>query len=205
MVAEELCSLSSRLAIKPIACPGVSFFKRLEPDELERLAAEVDQVDFPAGATIFNERDKGDALYVVETGSVRIWLLDEDAEPVTLAELKPGDFFGELAVLDRGRRSTNATALVDTQLHRLSSDDFQQFLLHHPEASIDVICNVETATDTGDWTKPAAMAIPKEGYFKREQGRYGPIFPRTPPTMASRSLPRSSPAGKRHSRVRQND
>jgi hypothetical protein len=36
------------------------------------------------------------------------------------------------------------------------------------------------ATGTGDWTKPAAMAIPKEGYFKLEQGRYGPIYPRTP-------------------------
>ena len=32
----------------------------------------------------------------------------------------------------------------------------------------------------GDWTKPAAMAIPKEGYFKLEQGRYGPLYPRTP-------------------------
>jgi hypothetical protein len=32
----------------------------------------------------------------------------------------------------------------------------------------------------GDWTKPAAMAIPKDGYFKPEQGRYGPIFPKTP-------------------------
>ena len=31
-----------------------------------------------------------------------------------------------------------------------------------------------------DWAKPAAMAIPKEGYFTREQGRYGPIFPKTP-------------------------
>jgi hypothetical protein len=31
-----------------------------------------------------------------------------------------------------------------------------------------------------DWSKPAAMAIPKEGYFKLEQGRYGPIYPRTP-------------------------
>lgn len=31
-----------------------------------------------------------------------------------------------------------------------------------------------------DWSKPAAMAIPKEGFFKREQGRYGPVFPRTP-------------------------
>jgi hypothetical protein len=31
-----------------------------------------------------------------------------------------------------------------------------------------------------DWSKPAAMAIPKEGYFELERGRYGPIFPRTP-------------------------
>src|SRR5260370_36101922 len=31
-----------------------------------------------------------------------------------------------------------------------------------------------------DWTKPAALAIPKEGYFERERGRYGPVFPRTP-------------------------
>ncbi len=37
-----------------------------------------------------------------------------------------------------------------------------------------------TATGTLDWTKPAAMAIPKEGYFKLEQGRYGPVYPRTP-------------------------
>jgi len=31
-----------------------------------------------------------------------------------------------------------------------------------------------------DWTKPQAMAIPKEGYFKEERGRYGAIFPKTP-------------------------
>ena len=37
-----------------------------------------------------------------------------------------------------------------------------------------------TATGTTDWTKPAAMAIPKEGYFKLEQGRYGAVFPKTP-------------------------
>jgi len=36
------------------------------------------------------------------------------------------------------------------------------------------------ATTPPDWTKPTAMAIPKEGYFKLEQGRYGPVFPRTP-------------------------
>ena len=120
----------------------VSLFRRLEAEELEKLAAEVEQVHYKSGQTIFNESDRGDALYVVESGSVRIWVLDEDISPVTLAELKPGDFFGELAVLDRGPRSTNATAIVDTELHRLSSDDFQKFLVTHPEASIDVICEI---------------------------------------------------------------
>src|SRR5438034_11002681 len=36
------------------------------------------------------------------------------------------------------------------------------------------------APKQNDWSKPAAMAIPKEGYFKLEQGRYGAIFPKTP-------------------------
>jgi len=120
----------------------VALFKRLNSEELEQLAAEVDQVTYPAGETIFSENDKGDALYVVESGTVRIWVLDEDVEPVTLAELKPGDFFGELAVLDRGARSTNATSITNTSLHRLSSDDFQKFLMEHPDCAIDVICEI---------------------------------------------------------------
>src|SRR5262245_59802984 len=120
----------------------VPLFKRLEPHELEHLAEEVDQVNYQAGATIFHEHDRGDALYIVEEGNVRIWVMDEDVHEVTLAELKPGDFFGELAVLDRGERSSSATAITDIHLHRLSSDDFQQFLIDHPDASVDVICEI---------------------------------------------------------------
>jgi CRP/FNR family transcriptional regulator, cyclic AMP receptor protein len=120
----------------------IPLFKRLEPHELEHLAEDVDQVNYAAGSTIFNEHDLGDGLYVVETGSVRIWVMDEDVSEVTLAELKPGDFFGELAVLDRGERSSSATALTDTHLHKLSSDAFQQFLIEHPDAAVDVICEI---------------------------------------------------------------
>jgi CRP/FNR family cyclic AMP-dependent transcriptional regulator len=120
----------------------IPLFKRLTPEELEQLAKEVDQVKFDAEEIIFNERDKGDALYVVESGSVRIWVLDEDVKPVTLKELEPGEFFGELAVLDRGPRSTNATAITEATLHRLSSDDFQAFLMQHPDVAIDVICEI---------------------------------------------------------------
>jgi uncharacterized membrane protein len=141
-VTEDPLNVDQSLSHEAESLSQVPLFKRLEPEELERLATRVEQVDFPAGETIFNENDKGDALYVVHSGSVRIWVLDEDAEPVTLAELKHGDFFGELAVLDRGPRSSNATAMSDITLHRLSSDDFQAFLMQHPDASIDVICEI---------------------------------------------------------------
>src|SRR6266446_6040029 len=120
----------------------VPLFRRLGPQELEKLAEEIDQVNFKDGELIFNQHDRGDSLYVVERGSVRIWVVDEDVNEVTLAELKPGEFFGEMAVLDRGERSSSATAIGDTHLHRLSSDDFQQFLIEHPDAAIDVICEI---------------------------------------------------------------
>jgi len=120
----------------------IPLFKRLDAAELEHLAEEIDQVNYKAGEIIFNEHDRGDALYILEEGSVRIWIYDEDVKEVTLTELKPGDFFGELAVLDRGERSSSATAITDVHLHRLSSDDFQKFLIEHPDASVDVICEI---------------------------------------------------------------
>ena len=77
--------------------------------------------------------------------------------------------------------ATAATALTlgtspaaEAQTAPIKSDEVQV-------AQLTTGQNVQpTATGTPDWTKPAAMAIPKEGYFKLEQGRYGPIFPRTP-------------------------
>src|SRR5438093_1700125 len=77
--------------------------------------------------------------------------------------------------------ATAATALTlgaspgaEAQTAPIKSDEIQV-------AQLTTGQNVQpTATSTPDWTKPAAMAIPKEGYFQLEQGRYGPVFPRTP-------------------------
>jgi hypothetical protein len=48
------------------------------------------------------------------------------------------------------------------------------------QVNTDVPAQLMSRAKAGDWTKPAAMAIPKEGYFELEKGRYGPIFPKTP-------------------------
>jgi CRP-like cAMP-binding protein len=85
------------------------------------------------------EHEPGDALYVVDSGSVRIWMHDKDASEVTLSEFKPGNFFGEMSVLDGGKRSANATALVDTTLHCLHRKDFEGFLVEHPQSALEVI------------------------------------------------------------------
>jgi hypothetical protein len=77
--------------------------------------------------------------------------------------------------------ATAATALTlgaspgaEAQTAPIKSDEAQV-------AQLTTGQNVQpTATGTPDWTKPAAIAIPKEGYFKLEQGRYGPVFPKTP-------------------------
>lgn len=117
----------------------IPLFKRLDSAELEQLAEEVDQVSFAAGEFVFHEHDPGDALYIVEEGRVRIWVRDEDVQEVTLSELGPGEFFGELAVLDTGERSANATVLEGCTLHRLRRENFQSFLIKYPHAAVDVI------------------------------------------------------------------
>jgi len=120
----------------------VPLFGQLDEHELAKLAEKVDEVSFKSGQAIFHEYDQGDALYVVESGAVRIWVHDDDVQQITLSELKPGDFFGELSVLDKGDRSANATAMMDSTLHRLHRDDFQQFMLEHPPIALDLICEI---------------------------------------------------------------
>src|SRR5690349_6709824 len=135
-------SALSNLSDEAQSLARVPLFQRLEPHELEHLAEDVEQVNYKGGEVIFHEYDMGDALYVVEEGSVRIWVTDEDLKQVTLTELNPGQCFGEMAVLDRGQRSSSASAITDTHLHRLSSDNFQKFLMGHPDCAIDVICEI---------------------------------------------------------------
>jgi uncharacterized membrane protein len=118
---------------------AISLFKDLSPEALEKMSSLLDNVSFKTGEIIFHEHDKGDALYVVHSGKVRIWVHDEDGRDVTLAELAPGDFFGEVSVLDGGERSANATVTAAGLLHRLTRQDFDEFLLAHPQAALEVI------------------------------------------------------------------
>jgi hypothetical protein len=78
--------------------------------------------------------------------------------------------------------ATAAATLTNPVVGEVSADDAKKPAgpVKLAQANLDVPEQLAVRAKAGDWTKPAAMALPKEGYFKLEQGRYGPIFPKTP-------------------------
>lgn len=127
------------LAEQGRALAMLPMFETLTEDEIKQLARLLREVSYKAGETIFYEKEPGDAMYVLRAGAVRIWVHDEDVSKVTLAELQPGAFFGELAVLDGSERSATAEVIQDSTLYRLSREEFHSFLLSHPAVALNMI------------------------------------------------------------------
>ncbi|MGK2849423.1 MAG: Crp/Fnr family transcriptional regulator [Candidatus Limnocylindrales bacterium] len=107
---------------------GIPFFGGLDPAALERLAASMRARRFRRGEVIFHIGDPGDALFVIVSGDVKISLPSETGDEAILATLRPGDVFGELALLDGAPRSASATALGPTETVVLPRDRFRELL-----------------------------------------------------------------------------
>ena len=93
------------------ALATVPLFAGLDADGLESLRREMRVRRFRRGEVIFHQGDPGDALFIVQSGLVKISLPGETGDEAILATLRPGDFFGELALLDGGSRSASAEAV----------------------------------------------------------------------------------------------
>lgn len=109
-------------------------FARLSDEELGDLAARIRLKKFARGDVIFRKDDPGTHLYLVLDGAVKIALPGEFGQEALVALLRPGDFFGELALFDRSPRSASAIALEDSRTGLLAGDDFMAFLERHPTA-----------------------------------------------------------------------
>jgi len=94
---------------------------------------------FRAGETIFSAGDTGDGFYLVETGLVQISAVVGNGESRVLAGIGPGDFFGEMAVLDDAPRSATARAEVDTEVCFLGRDEFLRLLERRPQFALNLI------------------------------------------------------------------
>lgn len=118
--------LSARPVLASLA--AIPFFGGLDPDALERLAASMRSRKFRRGEVIFHIGDPGDALFVIVSGEVKISLPSETGDEAILATLRPGDFFGEIALLDGAPRSASASALMPTETVILPRDRLRELI-----------------------------------------------------------------------------
>jgi uncharacterized membrane protein len=95
--------------------------------------------DYPARSVVFRNGEPGAAMYLVDFGKVRISITDADGHMITLAELGPGDFFGEMAMLDGRGRSADATVIEDARLAELTRENFLSFIKHDPRVSLELL------------------------------------------------------------------
>lgn len=108
-------------------------FAHVRADALEELASQMRRRRFRRGEVIFHQGDVGDSLQVVSSGSVKIVLASAEGEEAIIATLQPGDFFGELALLDGAPRSTTATAIEPTETLALPREQFVELLGRDPQ------------------------------------------------------------------------
>jgi CRP/FNR family transcriptional regulator, cyclic AMP receptor protein len=107
-------------------------FAHVDDEVLRGLAGQMRRRRFRRGEVIFHQDDIGDSLQVVVSGVVKIVLPSQEGDEAIIASLHAGDFFGELALLDGGPRSTTATALERTETLSLGREAFLQLLADDP-------------------------------------------------------------------------
>jgi uncharacterized membrane protein len=121
------------------ALRSVPLFASLDNDAARELRSLLTVREVADGASLFEAGDTGDAMYLIETGRIRIHLVDTSGHDVTLAELAGGDFFGEMALLDGKSRSASATVLEPARLAILSRDDFLSFVRRNPDVALKML------------------------------------------------------------------
>ena len=127
------------------ALRGCGLFGNADERVLDALAAALRVRRFRKGETIFHQGDPGDALFIMASGSVKVVLpSDEGAEPAIVAVLGPGEFFGELAILDGAPHSATIVALEPTETLVLHRDAFLALIDNEPELRRALLASLAT-------------------------------------------------------------
>lgn len=125
--------------VDPALLGAQALFRGLPAEALRYLAERLRRKTFAAGTTVLTAEQPGEALYVILSGSVRIFLDEPDGTEVTLAFLGPGDTVGEMSLVDRSGRSANVAALEESVLLWLDRDTFLTSLRQFPGLSENLV------------------------------------------------------------------
>ena len=107
----------------------VHLFESLSTPELEKIEKISTMEAFARDSVIFREGDSGDRCYVITNGEVRISKFIPNIGEEALAVLKPGDFFGEMALIDKFPRSAHAIANSDVAVLSINKADLDKILI----------------------------------------------------------------------------
>jgi len=103
----------------PELLQSIPFFQTMDDEERTAVAALMTAVRVPAGRTMFREDDPGGVLFVVTRGRIELSTVDDGGDKVVLHVAEPGEYVGEMSLLDGGLRSSTAVALEEVEAYSL--------------------------------------------------------------------------------------
>lgn len=121
---------------------NIGLFGALSDDVLEYLAKLLTVETPPAGATIFREGEDANAMFVVISGEVEVLKKSKRSMEARVAVLGPGDWFGEMSIVDIQPRSATVRALAPSRLLRVSSADLDALYRHDLRSYAIIILNL---------------------------------------------------------------
>jgi CRP-like cAMP-binding protein/small-conductance mechanosensitive channel len=110
----------------------------LNEEETQQLASRMKKVSFAAGEVILRQGDEGDSLYILTRGRVRILLTNQAGLAEQVANLAPGDFFGEMSLLTGEKRNATALAIDEVDCYCLAKADMQALLAERPSLAEEI-------------------------------------------------------------------
>ncbi len=116
-----------------------ALFGPLAPEERRSIAQEMREIQFNAGQIVFGRGDPGRDIYLVGEGRVRLSVLTPEGRELSFAHAEAGQIFGEIAVLDGGVRTADATAVTKVAAHTLSKPSLIRLIEASPQVRQSVI------------------------------------------------------------------
>lgn len=124
------------------ALSKISLFEGIPEAELTAIEALGVQRTYPKSTVIINEGDQANAMYIVLTGKVRVYVSDEGGKEFILNTMGDGEHFGELSLLDEEVRSASVVTLEKSTFSIIHKEDFAKLLVDHPRIALVLLKNL---------------------------------------------------------------
>lgn len=122
-----------------VSLSACKLFDGLSATELNTLRGLCRVESFPAGHQVFREGDPGDAVYVLRAGAVEISTAVSGGRAQIVSKLGPGEFFGEMSVIEFKPRSATATAAEPIVVYRIPAGEMLTFIHHTPDIAVNLM------------------------------------------------------------------